>query len=278
VTAQPGYQPYVAHPPYGFPPPQQPRNGLGLAALIIGLVGCLFGLVPLTGFIGVVCALVALPLGFVGLARVRRHVATNRKTTWFGLATGTLALVLGIWGIVIVFQAADRLVDDLNAAVSAPGVVTEGPAAPAAPSMPTGSLPPVDAAATGVATFGERFTFSSGLAIEVAQPQAYRPASSAAGHDRDRAVIIETTVINGNDEPYEFNDFIMGPTATHDSRPASAIFDSANDIGMTPMTTILPGKSFTFRKAVSIGESSAELQLEYRADMLGETAIFTGQV
>jgi hypothetical protein len=249
------------------------RNGLGLAAAIIAPIGILFGLVPLTGFIAVICALVAIPLALVGRSRVRRGRATNGKTAMTGLVLGAGALALGVWGITIVFGAVDQLAEDLS-----------GPAPVAAPAVPgpAGQQPaieaeqPAGAAESATAAFGQRVTFDDGLAIEVTTPQPYKPGRYAAGHDGDRAVTFDVTVVNGSEEPY---DAVMTMVnATHGGRQVSRIFDSANGGSENPAGTVLPGKSTTFTIALSLGEAVGELQLEVTPGFLGEPAIFTGQV
>jgi hypothetical protein len=271
--------------PYGLAPrhagiaePTQPaapaaRNGLGLAAAIIAPIGILFGLVPLTGFIAVICALVAIPLALVGWSRVRRGRATNGKTAMIGLLLGAGALALGVWGITIVFGAVDQLAEDLS-----------GPAPIAAPAArgPAAQQPAIEAeqpagpAAPAVAAFGQRVTFDDGLAVEVTAPQPYKPSRYAAGHDGDRAVKFDITVVNGSDEPYDAVMTVVN--ATHGGRQVSRIFDSANGGSENPAGTVLPGKSTTFTVALSLGEAVGELQLEVTPGFLGEPAIFTGQV
>jgi hypothetical protein len=218
------------------------RNGLGLAAAIVAPIGILFGLVPLTGFIAVICALVAIPLALVGRSRVCRGRATNGKTAMTGLVLGAGALALGVWGITVVFGAVDQLAEDL----SGPAPI----AAPAAPG-PAGEQPvieaeqPAGAAAPAVAAFvGQRVTFDDGLAVEVTAPEPYKPGRYAAGHDGDRAVRFDITVVNGSEEPYDAVMTVVN--ATHGGRQVSRIFDSANGGSENPAGTVLPGKSTTF--------------------------------
>lgn len=54
------------------------RNGLGTAALVLGIIGVLCGLVPLLFWAAGVLAVLALVFGFVGIGRARRGQATNR--------------------------------------------------------------------------------------------------------------------------------------------------------------------------------------------------------
>ena len=94
--------------------PIEPRNALGIAALALGLVGMLFGLVPVTGFIAVALGIVGVILALSNRGRLRRGTASNRKSTWFGLATSLIAIALGFWGISIVFDTVDELDRDLE--------------------------------------------------------------------------------------------------------------------------------------------------------------------
>ncbi len=100
---QPGYggEPgYGAAAPYGDPgygTGSAPRNGVGLAALIVGIVTLVLSLIPFEGYLGVV----AIILGVVGLSRVRRRTATNRGAAITGIVLGALAVVVAVlWTIV----------------------------------------------------------------------------------------------------------------------------------------------------------------------------------
>jgi hypothetical protein len=80
--------------------PSGPRNGLGTAALVCGIVGFLLAIVVLGGILGIV----AVVLGIVALGRVRRGEANNRGVAIGGIVTGALAIVLA--GIIVAAGAA----------------------------------------------------------------------------------------------------------------------------------------------------------------------------
>lgn len=104
-------------PAYGSPqaPPTNPeRNGLGLAALITGVVGILFGFIPLTFFFALILGVIGLILGLAGLSRVRKNKATNKGTTTSGAIAGVVAIALGIWGMTALFSATNQLIEDLD--------------------------------------------------------------------------------------------------------------------------------------------------------------------
>lgn len=113
--------------------PPAPRNGLGIAALCLGIVGMLFGLVPFTGFVAFALGAVGIILGLVGFSRARKRTATNLKTALAGTILSALAIGLGIWGMVIVFTGLNQLATDLNniPSASAPAGVGDGTALPA---------------------------------------------------------------------------------------------------------------------------------------------------
>jgi hypothetical protein len=250
------YPPQQLHyqPPYAPPPP---KNGPGLAAAIIAPIGILFGLIPLTGFIAVICGLVAVPLALVGWSRYRYRRASNGRTTVFGLIVGIGALALGIWGITIVFGATSQLFDNLSA--PAPVVGTSA-------SQVDGS--------TG--RLGQAVTFDDGTKVLVATPVTFKPSTYAAGHTRDRAIKVDITVTNGTDKPIDA--VLITVNGTHGGQQATQIFDTQRGLGMQPAGTVLPGKSITFPAAFSIGQDPAEVQIEVRPVIMGAPAIFTGTI
>lgn len=109
-------------------PPQQyapaPRNGLGIAALVLGICGFLSGLIPFFFWFALIAGVIGLVLGLVGFARTRKRVATNRKTSVAGVILSVLSIAMGIWGAVILFQGLNQLATDLGSPTStAPAAV-----------------------------------------------------------------------------------------------------------------------------------------------------------
>lgn len=82
-------------PGYGAPP-RRPRNGFGIAALVLGLLALVLSWTIIGG---IVLGLLALIFGLLGLARVRRGKATNGGLSLAGIVLGTIGLLLAI-GIV----------------------------------------------------------------------------------------------------------------------------------------------------------------------------------
>ncbi|RKT87439.1 membrane protein [Saccharopolyspora antimicrobica] len=97
-----------------YPHTAPPRNGFGITALVLALIGLVFGFLPLTGFLALILGALAVLFGLLGVARTRKGLATNKIMSWVGTALGGLSLVIGIWGVVIVYQVTEQLVRDLD--------------------------------------------------------------------------------------------------------------------------------------------------------------------
>lgn len=92
----------------------EPKNGFGIAALCLAIPGLVFGLVPLTGFIALICGALAVIFGLLGHGRARRKVATNKGMAITSTILGVGAIGLGILGMSIVFNTVDELDKELK--------------------------------------------------------------------------------------------------------------------------------------------------------------------
>lgn len=107
---QPG-QPYPAAPEYPGggsygAPPGQPSNTMGLVSMILGIAS-----IPLVCcfYIGVPLGIAAAVLGFLGKKKAEQALATNRGQAMAGLICGSVAVGLGVLGIIlsVIFRNAD---------------------------------------------------------------------------------------------------------------------------------------------------------------------------
>jgi hypothetical protein len=93
---EPQYPQYGQDPRYGQPayggPPVAPKNGLGIAALIFGILSILafwtFGF-------GILLGVIAVILGVIGRGRVKRREATNGGVATTGIVLGILGIIGG---------------------------------------------------------------------------------------------------------------------------------------------------------------------------------------
>ena len=88
-----GYPGYPGYSGYPGPPQSEPKNGLGLAALILAIIGLLLCW-SVAG--GIVLGVVAVILGFLGRGRVKRGEADNGGVAIAGIAAAP-TIVAAIW-------------------------------------------------------------------------------------------------------------------------------------------------------------------------------------
>lgn len=85
-----------------------PENGLGTAALIVGILAAVICAVPVLGLLGAPLALIGLGLSIPGLMRANAGRATNRGSAIAGLVLSILALLACLlWVVVGVVAASD---------------------------------------------------------------------------------------------------------------------------------------------------------------------------
>ncbi|SFT83504.1 Protein of unknown function [Actinopolyspora lacussalsi subsp. righensis] len=89
-------------------PEQQPSNGLGTAALVLGIIGVVLSLIPGIGIIAWPVVIVGIILGIIGIRKVSQGRATNKKAAITGTILSGVGLVICIiWAIltISVFQS-----------------------------------------------------------------------------------------------------------------------------------------------------------------------------
>ncbi|MGE3138135.1 MAG: DUF4190 domain-containing protein [Thermoleophilia bacterium] len=99
-------------PPPPPPPPSAPQqvvyveksgNGLAVAALVLGIVGTVMGLIPILFWIALPCGIVGVCLG---IPAIRAAAERGRKgMAWAGTILSVIAIALGVAGVAIVNDA-----------------------------------------------------------------------------------------------------------------------------------------------------------------------------
>lgn len=89
------YPPPPPPPPYpGYaPPPTGAKNGMGIAALVIAIIGLV---TSASVVLGIVLGLVAVILGFIARGRVKSGEANNGGIALTGIVLGFLSIVAGV--------------------------------------------------------------------------------------------------------------------------------------------------------------------------------------
>jgi hypothetical protein len=112
---------------------QAPRNGPGIAALILGIIGVLTGVIPVLFWVAGILAVIALVLGFVGYGRAQRGEATNGTMALSGIITGVIAMFLSVVGLLIltgVFAESSEEPSAQTEDSAAPTIETSAPTEP----------------------------------------------------------------------------------------------------------------------------------------------------
>lgn len=80
---------------YGYPAQTAPKNGLGIASLVVAIIGLL------SVFGGLVLGIVAVILGVIGRGRAKRGEATNGGVAIAGIVLGVLGVIVSIVAIAL---------------------------------------------------------------------------------------------------------------------------------------------------------------------------------
>ncbi|GAA2793389.1 hypothetical protein [Crossiella cryophila] len=243
-------------------PPQPPPpkfSGLALTALILGLVGLLGSPIIILNNVTAIAAGVGLVLGVIALFGTRKVLA----------AIGAALCVLAIVITVVVQVAAVKALDEALQGSTNQGQVSDGDPGKA---KPVDNPPPAEAP-----TWGKRYTWKDGLAVEVAKPIACKPGKFSSPSTVDRAAKFTVTVVNGTKEAVETSLLLGLSDAQFDGREAKPISDFNGPCGTgTDTGTVLPGKSFSYEVAYAVGAKPGEMQLAFQPGFGRDKAVFVG--
>lgn len=142
----------------------------------------------------------------------------------------------------------------------------------------SGSAPAASSAAPSTPTWGQRYTWPSGVAVEIANPAPCKPSSSAAPANIARAVLLRMTVVNGSQKPFDVG-LLSAPTVQFASANATQITDLGGPCGNGGMetATVLPGKTYSFAIAYSVTTGQGDMQVELQPDFGSDKAVFVGK-
>ncbi|BDM66758.1 hypothetical protein HEK616_02450 [Streptomyces nigrescens] len=100
--------------PQGHAAPQQARNGLGIAALILGIIGALSGIPMILFWLAGPLGILALIFGLVGMSRAKKGQATNKGVAITGTILGALSIILAVVGVIVTLMAVNKAVDEVH--------------------------------------------------------------------------------------------------------------------------------------------------------------------
>lgn len=87
------------YPGSGLPGVPAPRNGMGVAALVLGILAVVL---CWSAIGGIVLGVLAIIFAIVGIRRASRGISTNRGMSIAGLVTGIIGLIVGVLFAILV--------------------------------------------------------------------------------------------------------------------------------------------------------------------------------
>jgi MmpS family membrane protein len=87
----------------------QPRNGVGTAGFVLGLVGFLVSFIPLVGVVAWPLVILGLVLSLVGFARANKGIATNKGLAVAGAVLSVLGLIVCVLWTVLFGAVANEV-------------------------------------------------------------------------------------------------------------------------------------------------------------------------
>ncbi|TJZ57370.1 DUF4190 domain-containing protein [Streptomyces piniterrae] len=250
-------EPYRA--PYPMAPMGvvQPRNGMGVTALVLGIVGVVLGLLVIVFWISWLPALLAVIFGVVGLSQVRKGLATNRGMALAGVILGVVGLLTALGGGLFTVMAVKRAVDDRRAKVEQRAKDAEEAKASESAAEKARHL-----------SFGESYTFENGLKVTVAKPQPYTPDDYVLGHAKgNRAVQVTVSVVNTGKERVEVETGLPN-VSDADGASTELVIDGS---GRQKVITgyVLPGRKAVGKYAFSLPPDAADrIEVEFSPDAM----------
>ncbi|WP_406210201.1 DUF4190 domain-containing protein [Kitasatospora sp. NBC_01560] len=251
-------------PPYLLPAPQ-PRNGLGIAAMVLGIVGTVFGLTVILFWLSWLPALLALVLGLVALRQVRKGVAANRGVALAGVILGVAGLLVSVGGGVFVVsrvQAAhDKQRADENAARARAEAAVAAAEERAAKEKERIEAEREKAAADERArhlSFGQSYTYPNGLKVTMAAPEPYVPSETVFEAPKHAKIVqVRITVVNTGST--EVSLYGSGMPGVRDSQgnPVLLLIDGSGRMKLLS-GSLAPGQQATSLTAYALPDTAAD--------------------
>ncbi|MBP0453963.1 DUF4190 domain-containing protein [Kitasatospora sp. RG8] len=272
AAAAQGAAPGVPYwPPYPVPAPR-PRNGLGTAAMVLGIVGTVLGLLVVLFWLSWLPALLAVIFGAIGLGHVRKGLATNRAMALAGVILGVTGLLVSVGGGVFVVAQVQAVKEERRAAdkerrareaaehdriESALEAARERAAKERERIEAEREKAAADEKARNL-TFGQSYTYGDGLKVTMAAPVPYVPGRTTSEVPKDATVIqVRITVVNTGSA--EVSLYGSGLPTVRDAKGnlVFTLIDGSGRMKLLP-TSLAPGTETTELTAYAVPTSAGD--------------------
>ncbi|MFJ9770741.1 DUF4190 domain-containing protein [Kitasatospora sp. NPDC101157] len=292
-AAPPGGQPGAPYwPAYPVAPPQ-PRNGLGIAAMVLGIVGTVLSLAVILFWMSWLPALLALIFGFIGLGYARRGVATNRGMALAGVILGITGLVVSIGAGVFVVARVHTVNEERRAEADAARARAEEEQRAAdervakAKERLEAARKKAEAERQAAAaderarrlSFGQSYTYGDGLKVTMAAPEPYVPSRTVFETPKDATVIqVKITVVNTGSK--EVSLYGSGLPFVHDAKGGlvTSLIDGSDRMKIL-QGSLAPGQEATGVSAYALPGGAADtfsVEFNYGNGLERKNVIWTG--
>ncbi|MBQ0987242.1 DUF4190 and DUF4352 domain-containing protein [Streptomyces sp. F63] len=256
---------------YGPPPqagapmaPLPPRNGLGIAALVLGLVGLVMGVIPFMFWLGAILGVIALVLGLTGRGKAKRGEATNKGMATAGAVLGPVAVALSVAMGAVTVMAVDDAVDEINKSVSesrGKGATAKDTGSGGKDKAGKDDAAGSDASDAETYAAGDTVVYDDGVQVTVSRHTAYSPGEFSIGHEKgNKAYKVTVTVVNKGKEKFDTALLTVDARAGKDGKTAESIFD--DKVGEGFNGTVVPGKTASAEFAFDAPAAAKTLEIE----------------
>ncbi|MER7579590.1 DUF4190 domain-containing protein [Kitasatospora sp. NPDC097691] len=286
----PGGMPYW--PPYPVPAPP-PRNGLGIAAMVLGIVGVVLGLAVILFWMSWLPALLALVFGVIGLGYVRKGVATNRAMALAGVILGISGLVVSAGAGVFVLARVHAVDEERRAEADAARARAEAESRAAQEraekvrEQAEAARKLIEAEQQKAAadlkarrlSFGQSYTYPDGLKVTMAAPEPYVPRDTVFETPKNAKIIqVRITVVNTGSQ--ELSLYGSGSPTVRDAKGGLVftLIDGSNRLKFLP-GSVSPGQEATSVSAYALPEGAADpfsVRFDYGTGLQRKDVTWTG--
>ncbi|MFJ3216549.1 hypothetical protein ACIPLC_11575 [Kitasatospora sp. NPDC086801] len=274
-------------------PAPQPRNGLGIAAMVLGIVGTVLSLAVFFFWLSWLPALLAVVFGAIGLGYVRKGLATNRAMALAGVILGISGLLVSVGAGVIVVtrvQAAneERRAEE-NAARARADAATQAANERAAKERQRieAERKRIEAEREKAAaderarrlSFGQSYTYGDGLKVTMAAPEPYVPRDTVSGTPKNATIIqVRITVVNTGSEDVSL--YGSGMPIVKDAK-GNLVFSLIDGSGRMKILngSLAPGEEATGLSAYALPNSAADrfsVEFDYGSGWQRKDVLWSG--
>jgi hypothetical protein len=216
------------------PPPALavPRNGFGITALVLALIGVVFGLVSFTWFMALMLGMLAVLFGVLGWSRFRKGIATDATMAGVGTAFGIAAATMGLWNLAITSNPVDQSGRDLPSIGSQQSELLPPHTAPSTYSRIPAPLPSPSDFTIGVKVLEKKCFGSAGCNVSYRIEPQYTGVRSLDGN----TFIVIYEVTGGEDGP-QINNFEVGGDGTVSYQKEESLSTSSSGATLTAKAT-----------------------------------------